>query len=56
MQVILEFFYDMVARLVGVLQRIQFTVFGVTVNWFHLLLSFVVICFIISVFWKGARK
>lgn len=53
---IIEFFSDIVSQSASLLDGVVFNVFGITVSWFDLMLSFLALCIIIAVFWRGAHK
>lgn len=48
-------FANLWRRLLGLLDRVQFTVGGYTVSVYSLILAFLVLGIIIGVFWKGAK-
>lgn len=56
MDAILRFFGSMLGELGALLDTVQFNIGGNNVSWLILLLSFVALSIVISVFWKGARK
>ena len=56
MEMIFTFFRDIWLSITNLLNSYQLNIGGVYIGIFNLMLAFVIVVFIISVFWKGARK
>lgn len=56
MDVVINFFLDMVKGSSSLLDRIVFNVLGFSISWLDLLISFSALCIVIAVFWRGVRK
>lgn len=57
MQEFILFFRDMILTLIATVNTMtEFDIFGVRVGYFSILFGFMVLAFIISIFWKGARS
>lgn len=56
MLTVLEFFVDCLKKLFRVLESVVFSIDGAYYTWGAILISYVVLCMVISVFWKGVRK
>lgn len=52
----IDFLFDMISSLVSVLDTVVFDIYGLRVSYFDLLISFVALCIIVAVFWRGVRK
>ncbi len=52
---LVRLFVDYIGGLIGAVQIIEFNVGSVQVSFYDLIIGFIAMVFIISVFWKGAK-
>lgn len=51
-QTIISFMLGLIDKLA---QKTAFSAFGLSVNWFSVVLAFLVVTMIVSIFWRGAK-
>lgn len=55
MDIALQFFVWLHLQFIHVMESIVFQIDGISVNFFQIVVSFIIIFTILAVFWKGAR-
>lgn len=51
----LKWFINRIVDVVSLLERLQFNIYGINISFFWFLVAFIIVCFVVSVFWKGAK-
>lgn len=51
-----DLFFDIFNSLIGLLSSMTFSVYGIEVNYGAIVFAFLVVGFVVSVYWKGARS
>lgn len=50
-----DMFFSFWSKLLGLLDKYKFIIYGYEVSILGLLVAFIIIAFVISLFWKGAK-